>query len=92
MAGRYERLRQAVLSPGSDVLAGFGVVIGRGVSAWVHASLAAPEEARSGLASPRACLPREVPQADVVRVWAQMALAVHTKEVAAWTAGAGPRR
>jgi hypothetical protein len=73
-------------------MAGFGVVIGRGVSAWVHASLAAPEEPRSCLASQCPYLPRDVTQADVVRVWAQMALAVHTKEVAPWTLVAGPRR
>ena len=38
--GALERLRQAALSPSADVMAGFGVVIGRGVSAWVRVSLA----------------------------------------------------
>ena len=93
MAAHYERLRQAALSPRADVMAGFGVVIGRGVSAWVHASLAAPEEPRSPPAGHRSCLPCDVIHADLVRVWAQMAFAVHTKERAPWTVVApGPRR
>jgi hypothetical protein len=74
-------------------MAGFGVVIGRGVSAWVHASLAAPADPRACPASQRQCLPGDGIQADLVRVWAQMALAVHVKEVAPWTMVApGPRR
>jgi hypothetical protein len=93
VAGRYERLRQAALSSSADVGSGFGVVIGRGVSAWVHASLAAREEPRSPPADHRPCLPSDGIQADLVRVWAQMALAVHVKEVAPWTMVApDPRR
>lgn len=93
MAGRYERLRQAALSPRAELVAGFGVVIGRGVSAWVHATLAAPEEPRSPPAGPGPRLLGDGLQADIVRVWAQMALAVHIKEVAPWISVApGPRR
>ena len=93
MAACYERLRRAALSPSADVVAGFGIVIGRGVSAWVRAGLAAPEEPRSRPAGHRACLPSDGIHADIVRVWAQMALAVHVKEVASWTSVApGPRR
>jgi hypothetical protein len=74
-------------------MAGFGVVIGRGVSAWMHASLAASGEPRSLIADPHPRLPRDGVRADVVRVWAQMAFAVHTKERAPWTVVApGPRR
>jgi hypothetical protein len=93
VAVRYELLRQAALSPSSDLVAGFGVVIGRGVSAWVRTSLAASADPCSSPASHRQGLPSDGIQADVVRVWAQMALAVHAKEVATWTSVApGPRR
>jgi hypothetical protein len=93
VAVHYELLRQAALDPSPDLVAGFGVVIGRGVSAWVRASLTAPEEPHSPPADHRPRLPRDVVRADVVRVWAQMALAVHAKEVAPWTSVApGPRR
>lgn len=97
MAARYERLRQVALSPQSEFVAGFGVVIGRGVSAWVRTSLAACTDPRRWPVSHGPCLPGEGfdkgLHADLVRVWAQMALAVHSKEVTSWTSGEpGPRR
>jgi hypothetical protein len=93
VAARYERLRLAALAPHAEFVAGFGVVIGRGVSAWVHTSLVACPGPRLGPASPGPCLPGEGLHADLVRVWAQMALAVHRKEVTSWTSVApDPRR
>jgi hypothetical protein len=75
VAERYERLRQAAFSPSADVVAGFGIVIGRGVSAWVCVSSAAADEPCSPPAGHRPGLPSDDIHTDIVRVWAQMALA-----------------
>jgi hypothetical protein len=80
---QYEAWRQALLQGTRDPLVGVGVLIGRGLAAWIRLAVTSvPVAAGPPLAAP--CRrPAVLPdlQADLLQVWTQMALSVRSSEV-----------
>jgi hypothetical protein len=80
---QYETWRDALLRGTRDPLIGVGVLIGRGLAAWMRLAVMSVPVA-PGPSLPAPCRrPAVLPdlQADLLQVWTQMALSVRSSEV-----------
>jgi len=79
---QYEGWRRALLQGARDPLVGVGVLIGRGLAAWVRLARTSRPVASIAHAAPgrRSTVPEGL-QADLLQVWTQMALSVRSSEV-----------
>ena len=78
---QYEGWRRALLQGTRDPLVGVGVLIGRGLAAWVRLARTSRPVASIARAAPsrRSTVPEGL-QADLLQVWTQMALSVRSSE------------